>query len=279
LKNRLEVRDAHKGQFVRDGEPRTVRRFYYLALSNGYITVDMTDTAAGKKSRATAYKIVGAKLVSLRLRGLLAWEAVIDLTRDLDQWQTYNSPQEARAEMRQNYDEDRWRGQTFYPVLIVEKDTMEPICRPLASAWQMPFASSRGYSSPKLQRDVAQLLLSRAEPAFVLFISDLDPSGLDLQRVWGAAFDHFGVAHEIVRLGLTLEQVEEHGLDRFAIEVKPSDARSAAFTAGYGDRCWEVDVLPTEVISSATDAEIEQRIDSKQWQRRAGEIKRARKLL
>jgi hypothetical protein len=32
---------------------------------------------------------------------------------------------------------------------------MEPVCQPMASRWQMPFASSRGYGSLKLQHDVA----------------------------------------------------------------------------------------------------------------------------
>ena len=48
---------------------------------------------------------------------------VLDLTRDLDQWQTFGSPREARARMRRLYDEDRWLGQKYFPLLVVEKDT------------------------------------------------------------------------------------------------------------------------------------------------------------
>jgi hypothetical protein len=33
---------------------------------------------------------------------------------------------------------------------------MEPVCQPMAQRWQMPFASSRGYSSLKLQHDVVR---------------------------------------------------------------------------------------------------------------------------
>jgi hypothetical protein len=36
--------------------------------------------------------------------------------------------------MRRNYEEDRWLGQKYFPVLIVEKDTLEPICQPIATA-------------------------------------------------------------------------------------------------------------------------------------------------
>ena len=46
--------------------------------------------------------------------------------------------------------------------------------------------------------------------AIVYFISDLDPSGRDLQRAWEEALANFGVrASEFVRIGLTREQVDD----------------------------------------------------------------------
>jgi hypothetical protein len=97
--------------------------------------------------------------------------------------------------MRRDYDEDRWLWQKFYPVLIVEKDTMEPVCRRMASRWQMSFASSRGYSSLTLQHDAAQMLNDRyartGQTAIVYFVSDLDPSGLDLQPLVGRGAGQF----------------------------------------------------------------------------------------
>ena len=94
----------------------------------------------------------------------------------------------------------------------------------------MPFASSRGYSSLKLQHDVAQMLLARyaryRQAPLIYFVSDLDPSGLDLQRAWEKALENFGVLHLTKRL--TLEQVQDPDLDRLAIEVKPSDSRAKA---------------------------------------------------
>jgi hypothetical protein len=138
-----------------DGQPKTGRRFYYLALSHGYIRVDMSDTPEGKKSRDKAYKRVTEILGILRMAGDqldetgfrvaagLDWSAVLDLTRELDQWRMYASPREAREHLRRTYNEDRWLGQSVYPIHIVEKDTLEPICQPIASRWQMPFASSR----------------------------------------------------------------------------------------------------------------------------------------
>jgi hypothetical protein len=266
-----------------DGAPKTGRRYYYLALSHGSIQVDMSDTEDGKKSRLAAYERVTKKLGALRMDGWLDWDMVLDLTRDLVQWETFTSPREARAAMRRRYDEDRWLGQEYFPVLLVEKDTLEPICRPIASRWQMPFASSRGYSSLSLQHDVAKLLISRHaktdQSALIYFISDLDPSGLDLQRAWEEALNNFDVRCEFIRIGLTHAQVTEHHLNYLSLEVKPSDSRSKAFVAEHGSRCWEADVLPATVIEEAIDTNVRSWLDQEKWGQRDRAIGRAVRLL
>jgi len=209
---------------------------------------------------------------------------VLDLTRELVQWRFYMSPREARAALRRTYTENRWLGQPYYPILIVEKDTMEPVCQPMASSWQMPFASSRGYSSLKLQHDVAAMLTRRhaktGQWAKVYFASDLDPSGLDLQSSWEKALENFGApVFEFVRIALTPAQVKRQKLERFSIEVKASDSRSKSYIEEYGNRCWEADVLPADVIEQELDRHIRTWLDDALWEQRDIEIEQARKLL
>ena len=60
-----------------DGAPKTGRRFYYLALSHGYIKVDMSDTEAGKKSRDQACDraVVGFEIDKSRVESVgRGWE-------------------------------------------------------------------------------------------------------------------------------------------------------------------------------------------------------------
>ncbi len=241
----LEIAEEEDG-----GAPKTGRRFWYLALSHGYVLPDMGSSDEAKRSRVNAQKRITSILGELRKSGRLDWDAVLDLTRELDEWPTYASPREARAALRLYYEEDRWLGQPFYPIQLVEKDTMEPVCKPMARRWQMPFASSRGYSSLTLQHDVAEMLERRyaktGQTALVHFVSDFDPSGLDLQRAWEEALSNFGILARFVRIGLTREQARVHRLERFAIDVKKGDSRSKGFREKYGDRCWEVDVLPAD---------------------------------
>jgi hypothetical protein len=267
------------------GQPKTGRRYYYLALSHGFVMPSMAADEAGKNSRDRAYKRVTDVLGKLRMASLLGWNMVLDLTRELTEWQAYASPREARAAMRRRYDEDRWVGQPYYPVLVVEKDTMVPTTEPIAQGWRMPFASSRGYSSLKLQHDVANLIRRRhaetGQTALILFISDLDPSGLDLQRAWEEAMDNFDAPALFVRIGLNRDQVDAllNPVLRQGIEVKPSDSRAESYIAQYGDRCWETDILPAAVIEAAIDAEINRWLDEDKWRQRSAEIEAARRLI
>jgi hypothetical protein len=61
--------------------------------------------------------------------------------------------------------------------------------------------------------------------AIVYFISDLDPSGLDLQRAWEEALANFGVrVSEFVRIGLTREQVDHLDSARYVKASRSSPA-------------------------------------------------------
>ena len=81
----------------------------------------------------------------------------------------------------------------------------------------------------------------------VYFVSDLDPSGLDLQRSWEEALRNFGVPvmnrlpngrpGDFVRIGLTPAQVRANRLQRLAIAVKESDSRSKRYIEQFGNLC------------------------------------------
>ena len=94
----------------------------------------------------------------------------------------------------------------------------------------MPFASSRGYGSSPAH-DVAQMLNRRyaktGQWAKLYFVSDLDPSGLDLQRSWEEALANFGVHvfDYFVRIGLTRDQVRRQWLMCAATRSNASASR------------------------------------------------------
>jgi hypothetical protein len=64
----------------------------------------------------------------------------------------------------------------------------------------------------------------------VYFVSDLDPSGLDLQRSWEDAMKDFGLDVEFIRIGLTRDQVRDN-VDVRATRSKTSASKSKRATA------------------------------------------------
>jgi hypothetical protein len=241
----------------------------------------MSATKDGEKSRKRETKRITDILGTLRKNGSLPWNMVIDLTRELDLPLAYTSTREARAHTRAIYNEDRWLQQPYYPIFVVEKDTMEPVCKPMADKWHMPFASSRGYSSLKLQHDVAKVVSNRyartGQQSIIYFVSDFDPSGLDLQRAWGATLKGFKSDCEVVRIALTRKQIKGR-LKNLSIEVKVSDSRSKNYIKEHGERVWEADILPA-VIQKQLNAAVYSWLDVDAWSRRDAEIERARRLL
>ena len=177
---------VHIARHEDDGAPKTGRGFFYLALSHGYINPDMTDTDAAKRSRDAAYDRVTGVLGEFRKSGDIGWGDVLDLTRTLDERTTFESPCEARAALRHQYSEDRWLGQLFYPTLIVEKDTLEPICLPIARTFQMPFASSRGYSSLTLCTTLLRCSNAAGQRRSRRRLSSLSPTSIRAAWIYNA---------------------------------------------------------------------------------------------
>jgi hypothetical protein len=147
----------------------------------------------------------------------------------------------------------------------------------MAQRWQMPFASSRGYSSLKLQHDVAEMLNHRyartGQMAVVYFISDHDPSGFDR---WEASANFNVRIADFIRIGLMREQVDDLDSARLreGIAVKPSDSRAERYIKQYGERCWETDILPASVIEQALGAHMRSWLGVKLRAQRDAEIER-----
>jgi len=160
-----------------------------------------------------------------------------------------------------------------------------------AARWRphgkMPFASSRGYSSLTLQHDAAQMLNDRyartEQTAIVYFVSDLDPSGLDLQPLVGRGAGQFRrPLHPRPHRPHPRSSARQYGHPRPAARAsrhqgqEQRQPRPKLYQAG--DICWEANILPGAVIE-ALDAHIGSWLDHDLWGRRISEIERARKLL
>jgi hypothetical protein len=72
---------------------------------------------------------------------------------------------------------------------------------------------------------------------------------------------------------------EQERLSRrsLSLEVKASDSRAKRHLAEHGDRAWEDDILPADVIEAMLEASLDEWLDPVLWDRRDAEIEAARK--
>lgn len=117
----------------------------------------------------------------------------------------------------------------------VEKDTIRNLLEGLAAKYRLSIQVLRGFASLSMYRKALRRAAERGVRR-ILYVGDFDPSGLLIDSV---AYKEMGV--EIVRIGLTLEQIRRYRLPSLPVNLK--DSRADAYIAKYGGRCWEVESL------------------------------------
>lgn len=123
--------------------------------------------------------------------------------------------------------------------------------------WDVPLMVTRGFASLSYLHDAAEVIAWHEKPAYVYFLGDHDPSGLDITRNVERRLREFAPDAEIhfQRIAVTLEQIEAWNLP--TRPTKKTDSRSKNFEG----ESVEVDAIrPTELRQLVRDT-ITQHID------------------
>jgi hypothetical protein len=217
----------------------TVRQLYYLLVAEEMLP-----------NLQPYYRRLSAQTAAARREGW--FPDLIDRTSRIERFLSFDGPQEARDYLRNLYRRDRSAGQGWTVILGVEKDGMSA----QLDAWftdplGIPHVAAGGYPSQSLVDEVRRDIEAEGRPAVLIFAGDWDPSGIDIPRDLDA---RVGVFDEVVRVGLSPDQVEE-----FEIPFNPDpevarklerDPRAARFRQANGGRLvqYELDALAPEVL-------------------------------
>jgi 5S rRNA maturation endonuclease (ribonuclease M5) len=123
----------------------------------------------------------------------------------------------------------KWANQPEVCEIWIEKDALASTVVNWTSRKYVTVRVNKGYSSLTFIYNNAQALedlLTRHDKVTILYLGDLDPSGVDMERYLKQSLQEFGLDSdrvELKRLGLTVEQVEEYKLP-----PKPEDAETLA---------------------------------------------------
>lgn len=95
--------------------------------------------------------------------------------------------------------------------------------------------------------------------AILFYLGDHDPSGEDMVRDIQERLEMYGVALDVRKLALTMDQVEEY--DPPPNPAKMTDPRAAEYVDKHGDTSWEVDALGPDVLDQVIRDSFEEVID------------------
>jgi hypothetical protein len=270
-------------EYREQGLRLTLRQLYYQFVSRDCFPPDRTWSRLdngkwvrdpnGTPNADPNYKWLGSVLNDGRLAGLIDWSAIEDRGRRPRASPDWPNIQSLVESALASYRLPRWKGQSHYAELWVEKDALAGVLEPLASRFHVTLMVNRGYSSQSAMYESARRFIQacmasredNGDEAVVgeaqyegetvelvrtptlFYLGDHDPSGEDMVRDIRDRLAMFGINVRVEKVALTTAQVRQFNPPENP--VKFSDSRAEAYVAKHGKHCWEVDALPPDELA------------------------------
>lgn len=241
--------------------PVSVRQIHYGLLNDPPLTHASKPGSHYTNTPADYKKLVG--LVSrARLEATISFDAIEDETRPVTVWDVYASTQPFVQKQVNNlmkgYYRDLQVSQPDHVELVIEKNTLSSILKPVAGEFCIPMTSGRGFCSLKPRYDIAQRFLRSGKSRLVLVIvSDFDPDGEEISQSLARSMrDDFEIEKIYpVKAALTREQTQSFKLPK-GLKAKSKSKNFKKFVNFNGsDDCWEVESLsPTQLQELVREA-------------------------
>lgn len=202
-----------------------------------------------------------------RYGGLIDWEAIEDRVRVPNVPNTFRDIKHLLEVAKENYQLDRWIGQDYYIELWTEKDALTSVIKPITSKYQVVLSVVRGFDSTSDMHESAQRFQEQEQEGkinILLYLGDYDPSGLYMDGDIKSRLEEFGVNVQVIRIGLTQEQIKQYNLPENP--VKESDPRAKWYLEKFGKHSWEVDALRPDVLQELIESSILQYLDINKFQ-------------
>lgn len=268
----------------------TLRQLFYQFVSRDLLP-----------NKQRSYDRIGSIVNDARLAGLIDWDHIVDRTRNVVEWQSYDSPAAAARATADRYRRARWADQPYHVEVWIEKDALVGVIEGICSRLMVPYFSCRGYTSQSEMWGASQRLgeaLRQGKDVKILHLGDHDPSGIDMSRDIHSrlrlfmATDYFrensDLEHEEVwtwidgrfevdRIALTMDQIDE--FEPPPNPAKMTDSRATDYVRRYGYESWELDALSPDTLADLISDGVREVRDEEAWEIAVQREKDERSLL
>lgn len=248
--------------YAKDYVPLTIRQVHYHLIHA--TSLYQGDLRHCKK--LTKY------ILRARVSGLIGWEMISEEESTVfDYTPPGMNPDEAIKEALKNAKyaagKNPWKEMNKYIIIITEKRELGPQLNIVASKYYVRLICMRGYGMwSRLYREALRIkeALKQNLECYAIFVTDHDPSGLDLNRFGAAILKNFWKLKIIdLRAMLTYEQIKKYNLPPAPVKIK--DPRAKWYTKLFGHDAWEVDALGKERMIEILSETLESLIDKDVW--------------
>ena len=246
--------------------PISDRQVHYALLNDPPLR-HASKNASRYANSLQSYRDLTDLLTRARIDGAIPFEAIADETRPVTTWAVYREPsayvRKQMGSLLRTYWRDLMQSQPNHIEVVVEKNSVAPICRQVCEDYCIPMTSGRGYCSlPPRHEMVTRYRQSGKEQLVLLLISDFDPDGEEIAHSFARSLrDDFGVDRiHPIKVALTAEQVQAFELPP-GMEAKSGSANHAKFVNRHGGTVWEVEALPPTELQRVLRAAIDNVID------------------
>jgi hypothetical protein len=237
-------------------QPASVRAVCYRLFTLGLI--DSMNKAETNR--------VSEQLKWAREQGVIAWDAIVDETREPERVSAWQDPAAFVRTVKNAYRRDRWADQPEWLEVWAEKGTVRGTIAPVLEDFGITFRVMHGYGSTTAVHQIAEETRRANRRLTAFYVGDWDPSGLHMSAIdLPCRLARYGGHVNIIRLALEAEDLA--GLPSFPADTKQRDSRYRWFTARYGEACWELEALSPVALRDRLARAIRDRIDGEAWNR------------
>ena len=164
----------------------------------------------------------------------------------------------------ETYRRSLWTRMPAYVEVWIEKDALAGVLYDITAEWDVPLMVTRGYPSLSYLYEAASAMKGIDRPAYIYYLGDYDPSGMDIGRSVEQRLREFAVGVDLnfERLAVQEWQIEQYGLP--TRPTKKTDIRARAFDS---ETSVELDAMPPSILRNMVKSAITQHIDVDEFDR------------
>lgn len=242
------------------------RQIHYGLLNNPPLKHASKPDSTYQNDKAS-YKSLVELLTRMRICGMIRFDAIADETRPVDNWNTYREPgaffNSQMSRFLKGYYRDLQQSQPNHVEVLVEKNTVAGLIRPICAEYCIAMTSGRGFCSLPPRYDMAQRFERSGKSRLILLaVSDFDPDGEAIAETFARSMrDDFGIESiHPIKVALTAAQVTQYRLPP-SMEAKAGSSRTKGFVDEYGLNVWELEALPPATLQQVVRDAIESVLD------------------